>query len=71
MCLSKTDLESFDVPEEHRLSNINLCGVPLMIYPSTFDKPMSITCSPVKLEEMPWESGKWKTSLSFSAYSAC
>ncbi|POI33315.1 hypothetical protein CIB84_002933 [Bambusicola thoracicus] len=50
------DLESFDVPEEHRLSNINLCGVPLMIYTSTFDKPVSMTCSPVKLEEMPWES---------------
>uniref|UniRef100_A0A8C9F6L4 Securin n=1 Tax=Pavo cristatus TaxID=9049 RepID=A0A8C9F6L4_PAVCR len=50
------DFESFDVPEEHRLSNINLCGVPLMIHTSTYDKPVDITSSPVKLEKMPWES---------------
>ncbi|XP_021266168.1 securin [Numida meleagris] len=50
------DFENFDVPEEHRLSNIKLYGVPLMIHPSTCDKPVNITSSPVKLEKMPWES---------------
>ncbi|NXJ13714.1 PTTG1 protein, partial [Odontophorus gujanensis] len=51
------DFESFDVPEEHKLSNIGLYGVPLMIHTSTCDKPVNITSSPVKLEKMPWESG--------------
>uniref|UniRef100_A0A8C3LEY9 Securin n=1 Tax=Chrysolophus pictus TaxID=9089 RepID=A0A8C3LEY9_CHRPC len=50
------DFESFEVSEEHRLSNIKLYGVPLMIHSSTCDKPVNITSSPVKLEKMPWES---------------
>ncbi|KAI1234045.1 hypothetical protein IHE44_0003755 [Lamprotornis superbus] len=32
------DFESFDLPEEHKLSNINLCGVPLMVFERTYDR---------------------------------
>ncbi|XP_015731561.1 securin [Coturnix japonica] len=50
------DFESFDVTEEDKLSDIKLRGVPLMIFPSTYDKPVDLASSPIKLEKMPWES---------------
>ncbi|OXB80938.1 UNVERIFIED_CONTAM: hypothetical protein H355_006021 [Colinus virginianus] len=50
------DFESFDVHEEHALNNIELYGVPLMLHTSTRDEPVNLTSSPVKPEEMLWES---------------
>ncbi|OXB57977.1 hypothetical protein ASZ78_000854 [Callipepla squamata] len=50
------DFESFDVHEEHTLNNIGLYGVPLMLHTSTCDEPVNLTSSPVKPEEMLWES---------------
>ncbi|NWZ32141.1 PTTG1 protein, partial [Asarcornis scutulata] len=50
------DFENFDLPEEDRISNINLCGVPLEIFTSTAEKPLNMFLSPVKTEEMSWES---------------
>lgn len=70
LCLSQIDFENFDLPEEDRVSDINLCGAPLKIFTSTAEKPLNMCLSPVKTEEMSWESSKWKTSTSFSAYSA-
>lgn len=60
--LSYTDFESFDLPEEHKLSNINLCGVPLMVFGRTYDRCVKMVPSPVKIEdcEIPWQSSKWK-----------
>lgn len=60
VCLSQTDFESFDLPEEHKISNIDLCGVPLMIFERTYDRLVNMVPSPVKIEEISWESSKWK-----------
>ncbi|XP_058704745.1 securin isoform X1 [Poecile atricapillus] len=54
--LDPQDFESFDLPEEHKLSNINLCGVPLMVFERTYDKCVNMVPSPVKIEEISWES---------------
>lgn len=70
LCLSQIDFENFDLPEEDRVSDIDLCGAPLKIFTSTAEKPLNMCLSPVKTEELSWESSKWKTSTSFSAYSA-
>ncbi|KFQ52686.1 PREDICTED: securin, partial [Nestor notabilis] len=50
------DFESFDLPEEHKLSNINLRGVPLMVFERTYDRCVNMVPSPVKIEEVSWES---------------
>ncbi|NXC51464.1 PTTG1 protein, partial [Penelope pileata] len=59
------DFESFDVPEEHRLNNIKLHGVPLMIFASTSDKLVNMPPSPVRLEEMSWESDLLQSTTDF------
>ncbi|NXK53005.1 PTTG1 protein, partial [Chauna torquata] len=59
------DFESFDLPEEYRVSNLNLCGVPLMIFTSTSDKPVNMVPSPVELEEMSWESNLLQSTTDF------
>ncbi|XP_071615041.1 securin [Heliangelus exortis] len=48
--------ESFDLPEEDKVSNINLHGVPLMIFERTYDRCVKMVPSPVKIEEVSWES---------------
>ncbi|XP_010190991.1 PREDICTED: securin-like, partial [Mesitornis unicolor] len=50
------DFESFDLSEEHKISNINLCGVPLMVFERTYDKHVDLVPSPVKIEDISWES---------------
>ncbi|KAM6251594.1 securin [Porphyrio hochstetteri] len=50
------DFESFDLPEEHKISNINLHGVPLMVFERTYDKFVNMVPSPVKTEDISWES---------------
>ncbi|NWT11851.1 PTTG1 protein, partial [Vireo altiloquus] len=65
--LDPQDFESFDLPEEHKLSNINLCGVPLMVFERTYDRCVSMVPSPVKIEEIPWESNLLQSTADFLA----
>ncbi|NWS65470.1 PTTG1 protein, partial [Crotophaga sulcirostris] len=50
------EFESFELPEDFKISNINLCGAPLMIFERTYDKYVNMVPSPVKTEEISWES---------------
>ncbi|XP_063269502.1 securin [Prinia subflava] len=61
------DFESFDLPEEYKLSNINLCGVPLMVFERTYDRCVSMVPSPVKIEEISWESNLLQSTADFLA----
>ncbi|XP_075020242.1 securin [Calonectris borealis] len=61
------DFESFDLPEEHKVSNINLCGVPLMIFERTYDRYVNMVPSPVKIEEVSWESNLLQSTADFLA----
>ncbi|XP_065705200.1 securin isoform X1 [Patagioenas fasciata] len=61
------DSESYDLPEEDKLSNINLCGVPLMIFERTYNKYVNMVPSPVKMEEFPWESNLQQATADFLA----
>ncbi|NXO73335.1 PTTG1 protein, partial [Phainopepla nitens] len=65
--LDPQDFESFDLPEEHKLSNINLCGVPLMVFERTYDRCVSMVPSPVKIEEISWESNLLQSTADFLA----
>ncbi|NXO22759.1 PTTG1 protein, partial [Cisticola juncidis] len=61
------DFESFDLPEEYKFSNINLCGVPLMVFERTYDRCVSMVPSPVKTEEISWESNLLQSTADFLA----
>ncbi|NWY74799.1 PTTG1 protein, partial [Erithacus rubecula] len=63
------DFESFDLPEEHKLSNINLCGVPLMVFERTYDRCVQMVPSPVKIKdcEFSWESNLLESTADFLA----
>ncbi|KFW10657.1 PREDICTED: securin [Eurypyga helias] len=61
------DFESFDLPEEHTISNINLHGVPLMVFERTYDTCVNMVPSPVKIEEVSWESNLLQSSADFLA----
>ncbi|NXV50827.1 PTTG1 protein, partial [Uria aalge] len=61
------DFESFDLPEEHKMSNIDLRGVPLMIFERTYDKFVNMVPSPVKVEEISWESNLLQSTADFLA----
>uniref|UniRef100_A0A8D2PPZ8 Securin n=1 Tax=Zosterops lateralis melanops TaxID=1220523 RepID=A0A8D2PPZ8_ZOSLA len=61
------DFESFDLPEEYKLSNINLCGVPLMVFEKTYDRCVNMVPSPVKIEEISWESNLLQSTADFLA----
>ncbi|NXN82656.1 PTTG1 protein, partial [Bombycilla garrulus] len=65
--LDPQDFESFDLPEEYKLSNINLCGVPLMVFERTYDRCVSMVPSPVKTEEISWESNLLQSTADFLA----
>ncbi|NXB10854.1 PTTG1 protein, partial [Cnemophilus loriae] len=65
--LDPQDFESFDLPEEHKLSNINLCGVPLMVFERTYDRHVNMVPSPVKTEEISWESNLLQSTADFLA----
>ncbi|NWX29273.1 PTTG1 protein, partial [Notiomystis cincta] len=65
--LDPQDFESFDLPEEEKLSNINLCGVPLMVFERTYDKCVDRVPSPVKIEEISWESNLLQSTADFLA----
>ncbi|NXG80171.1 PTTG1 protein, partial [Baryphthengus martii] len=61
------DFESFDLPEEHKVSNLNLRGVPLMVFGRTYDKCVNMVPSPVKIEEISWESNLLQSTTDFLA----
>ncbi|KFV17376.1 Securin, partial [Tauraco erythrolophus] len=61
------DFESFDLPEEHKVSNINLCGVPLMVFERTYDRCVNMVPSPMKIEEISWESNLLQSTADFLA----
>ncbi|NXQ88733.1 PTTG1 protein, partial [Nyctibius grandis] len=61
------DFESFDLPEEHKVSNINLHGLPLMIFERTYDKCVNMVPSPVKIKEISWESNLLQSTADFLA----
>ncbi|KAK2540840.1 Pttg1 [Columba livia] len=61
------DFESYDLPEEYKLSNINLRGVPLMIFERTYDKYVNMVPSPVKTEEFSQESNLLQATADFLA----
>ncbi|NXR19315.1 PTTG1 protein, partial [Cinclus mexicanus] len=67
--LDPQDFESFDLPEEHKLSNINLCGVPLMVFERTYDRCVEMVPSPVKIEdcESSWEYNLLQSTADFLA----
>ncbi|KAL9836383.1 securin isoform 1-T2 [Geothlypis trichas] len=65
--LDPQDFESFDLPEEYKLSNINLCGVPLMVFERTYDRCVNMASSPVKTEEISWESNLLQSTADFLA----
>ncbi|NWW73771.1 PTTG1 protein, partial [Climacteris rufus] len=48
--LGPEDFDSFDLPEEYRLSNINLCGVPLMVFERPYDLCVNRLPSPMETE---------------------
>ncbi|NXS60401.1 PTTG1 protein, partial [Brachypteracias leptosomus] len=61
------DFESFDLPEEHKVSNINLRGVPLMVFERTYDRCVNMVPSPVKIDEISWESNLLQSTTNFLA----
>ncbi|NXM77245.1 PTTG1 protein, partial [Serilophus lunatus] len=61
------DFESFDLPEEQKLSNLNLCGVPLMMFDRTYDTRVHMVPSPVEMEELSWESNLLQSAADFLA----
>uniref|UniRef100_A0A8C3BL81 Securin n=1 Tax=Cairina moschata TaxID=8855 RepID=A0A8C3BL81_CAIMO len=64
-CYDPGDFENFDLPEEDRINNTNLCGVPLNIFTSTAEKPLNMFLSPVEIEEVSWESNLLQSTADF------
>ncbi|NXU11183.1 PTTG1 protein, partial [Pardalotus punctatus] len=65
--LDPQDFESFDLPEEHKLSNINLWGVPFMVSRRTCDRCVDMVPSPVKIEEISREDYFLQSTADFLA----
>ncbi|NXH22472.1 PTTG1 protein, partial [Bucco capensis] len=61
------EFESFALDEEHEVSNINLCGVPLMVFERPYDRCVNMVPSPVKMEEPSWESNLLQSTADFLA----
>lgn len=60
------DFESFDVPEEHRLSHMSLTGVPLLILDKNIpDRCINMVPSPVKLSHISWECELLQSTANF------
>ncbi|KFR01421.1 Securin, partial [Opisthocomus hoazin] len=59
------DFESFDLPEEHKVSNVSLRGVPLMVFERTYDRYVNMVPSPTKIEEISWESNLLQSTADF------
>ncbi|XP_074865806.1 securin [Carettochelys insculpta] len=60
------DFESFDVPEEHRLSHISLTGVPLLILDKNIpSSSIDLVPSPVKLSPISLECDLLQSATNF------
>ena len=49
------DFESFEVPEEHRLSHMPLTGVPLMRFEKASDRFTSTVSEPIRQSPVSWD----------------
>nr|XP_060620942.1 securin [Anolis sagrei ordinatus]XP_060620943.1 securin [Anolis sagrei ordinatus]XP_060620944.1 securin [Anolis sagrei ordinatus] len=49
------DFESFEVPEEHRLSHMSLTGAPLMMFEKASNQFTSIVSAPISQPLMSWD----------------
>ncbi|XP_069725143.1 securin [Phaenicophaeus curvirostris] len=61
------DAETFELPEDFKISNINLWGLPLMVYERSHDKYVDMVPSPVKIEEISWEPNLLQSTADFLA----
>ncbi|XP_063148541.1 securin [Candoia aspera] len=61
------DFESFEVPEEHRLSHMSLTGVPLMTFESAPDRFASTIPLPVKQPSISWDYDCLQSTKDFLA----
>ncbi|XP_070591999.1 securin [Erythrolamprus reginae] len=61
------DFESFDVPEEHRLSHMSLTGVPLMTFDSAPDRFASSIPLPEKQPLISWDYDCLQSTKDFLA----
>uniref|UniRef100_A0A8D0G508 Securin n=1 Tax=Sphenodon punctatus TaxID=8508 RepID=A0A8D0G508_SPHPU len=59
------DFDSFDLPEEHKLSHMSLTGVPLMVFETVSDRPVNLVPSPVKLSSVSWDCDLLQTATDF------
>ncbi|XP_072254769.1 securin-like [Pyxicephalus adspersus] len=69
MCLpyDPSEFETFDVPEEHKLSHLYLAGVPLIVHENDAAKLDALTQEPAPMDipVFGWESDMWRTLPSF------
>uniref|UniRef100_A0A8C6VM97 Securin n=1 Tax=Naja naja TaxID=35670 RepID=A0A8C6VM97_NAJNA len=61
------DFESFDVPEEHRLSHMSLTGVPLMTFDNVPDRFTSSIPLPPKQPLVSWDYDCLQSTKDFLA----
>ncbi|NWS06033.1 PTTG1 protein, partial [Motacilla alba] len=64
--LDPEEFECFDLPEEDKL-NINLCGIPIMVFERAYDRYVNMASSPGKTEELSWESNLLQSTADFLA----
>ncbi|XP_003225252.1 securin [Anolis carolinensis] len=57
------DFESFEVPEEHRLSHMSLTGVPLMMFEKASNQFTSIVSAPRNQPLMSWDNDNLSDTL--------
>ncbi|CAI5766396.1 securin isoform X2 [Podarcis lilfordi] len=61
------DFESFEVPEEHRLSHMPLTGVPLMVFENASDRFASTISVPAKEPSISWGYDTLQSTQDFLA----
>ncbi|XP_027748505.1 securin [Empidonax traillii] len=61
------DFDNFDVPEECKLSNLDLRGVPLMVFPRTYHRRVEETPTPLLTPEMSFTSSLLQAHADFIA----
>ncbi|KAJ7404684.1 pituitary tumor-transforming 1 [Pitangus sulphuratus] len=61
------DFDNFDVPEECKLSNLDLRGVPLMVFPRTYHRRVEETPTPLLTPELSFTSSLLQANADFIA----
>uniref|UniRef100_A0A670JCW3 Securin n=1 Tax=Podarcis muralis TaxID=64176 RepID=A0A670JCW3_PODMU len=59
------DFESFEVPEDHRLSHMPLTGVPLMVFENASDRFANTISAPAKEPSISWGYDTLQSTLDF------